>query len=549
MKYNPTKKDLWFLPLGGSGEIGMNLNLYGHDNEWIMVDLGITFGDRLGVDVITPDPAFIAERRDALAGIIITHAHEDHVGAVPYLWQHLQCPVYATPFTASILRQKLKDISWGKKVPVIEVPLSSTVQVGKFSVEFITLTHSIPEPNALAITTPLGTILHTGDWKIDSSPFVGEVTDHKRLKALGDKGILAMVCDSTNVLNEGSSGSEEGVREELTDLIRRHPDGRVAVACFASNVARLETAALAARANGRQPVLVGRSLIRMEEAARQNGYLMDIPHFLNEETAEGLPRDKLLLIATGSQGEPRSALSRIASGQHPAIELEAGDTVIFSSRMIPGNERSISALQNRLVLKGVKVITAHEEDIHVSGHPAQDELRQMYEWVRPKILVPVHGEARHLQAHAVFGLECGIAQSITPENGTLIRLAPGSPEIIDNVPTGRKGFDGNRLIPMDSLMLRDRYRLSIQGTIVVTIALDKVGQPARPMHLTMLGVAEPGEEMDNLSRDISRVIRQTLTDNHKNEEALTEALRVAIRRVVNTRLGKKPLTEVHLIQM
>lgn len=549
MKYNPTKKDLWFLPLGGSGEIGMNLNLYGHDNEWIMVDLGITFGDRLGVDIITPDPAFIAERRDSLVGIIITHAHEDHIGAVPYLWQHLQCPVYATPFTASILRQKLKDISWGKKVPIIEVPLSSTIQVGKFSVEFITLTHSIPEPNALAITTPLGTILHTGDWKIDSSPFVGEVTDHKRLKALGDKGILAMVCDSTNVLNEGSSGSEQGVREELTDLIRRHPNGRVAVACFASNVARLETAALAARANGRQPVLVGRSLIRMEEAARQNGYLTDIPRFLNEETADGLPRDRILLIATGSQGEPRSALSRIASGQHPAIELDAGDTVIFSSRMIPGNERSISALQNRLVLKGVKVITAHEEDIHVSGHPAQDELRQMYEWVRPEILVPVHGEARHLQAHAAFGLECGIAQSITPENGTLIRLAPGSPEIVDNVPTGRKGFDGNRLISMDSLMLRDRYRLSIQGTIVVTIALDKVGQPARPMHLTMLGVAEPGEEMDELSRDINRVIRQTLLDNHKNEEVLTEALRVAIRRVVNTRLGKKPLTEVHLIQV
>jgi len=549
VKYNPTKKDLWFLPLGGSGEIGMNLNLYGHDNEWIMVDLGITFGDRLGVDIITPDPAFIAERRDSLVGIIITHAHEDHIGAVPYLWQHLQCPVYATPFTASILRQKLKDISWGKKVPIIEVPLSSTIQVGKFSVEFITLTHSIPEPNALAITTPLGTILHTGDWKIDSSPFVGEVTDHKRLKALGDKGILAMVCDSTNVLNEGSSGSEQGVREELTDLIRRHPNGRVAVACFASNVARLETAALAARANGRQPVLVGRSLIRMEEAARQNGYLTDIPRFLNEETADGLPRDRILLIATGSQGEPRSALSRIASGQHPAIELDAGDTVIFSSRMIPGNERSISALQNRLVLKGVKVITAHEEDIHVSGHPAQDELRQMYEWVRPEILVPVHGEARHLQAHAAFGLECGIAQSITPENGTLIRLAPGSPEIVDNVPTGRKGFDGNRLISMDSLMLRDRYRLSIQGTIVVTIALDKVGQPARPMHLTMLGVAEPGEEMDELSRDINRVIRQTLLDNHKNEEVLTEALRVAIRRVVNTRLGKKPLTEVHLIQV
>lgn len=549
MKYKPTKKDLWFLPLGGSGEIGMNLNLYGHDEQWLMVDLGITFGDRLGVDIITPDPAFIVERKESLVGLIITHAHEDHVGAVPYLWPLLQCPVYATPFTASILRQKLKDKPWGKKVPIIEVPLSATIQVGKFSVEFITLTHSIPEPNAVAITTPLGTILHTGDWKIDANPLVGEATDHTRLTELGDQGILAMVCDSTNVFTEGESGSEEGVRNELIDLIAKHPEGRVVVACFASNVARLETAAVAARANGRQPVLVGRSLIRMEEAARQNGYLKDILPFLNEDAAQGLPRDKVLLIATGSQGEPRSALARIASGQHPAIELDAEDTVIFSSRMIPGNERSISALQNRLVLQGIKVITAHEEDIHVSGHPARDELRQMYAWVRPQILVPVHGEARHLQAQATLGLECGIPKAVIPENGTLIHLASGQPKIIDKVPTGRFGLDGDRLVPMDSLMLRDRYRLSIQGTIVVTIALDRVGQPARPIHLTMLGVAEPGAEMDEISREINRVIRQTLNEEQKNDEARAEALRIVIRRAVNTRLGKKPLIEVHLIQV
>lgn len=549
MKYKPTKKDLWFLPLGGAGEIGMNLNLFGHDGQWLMVDLGITFGDRLGVDIITPDPAFIAERKESLVGLILTHAHEDHVGAVPYLWPLLQCPVYATPFTASILRQKLKDKPWGKKVPIIEVPLSSTIQVGKFSVEFITLTHSIPEPNAVAITTPLGTILHTGDWKIDTNPLVGEVTDHSRLTELGDQGVLAMVCDSTNVFTEGTSGSEEGVRDELTSLVAKHSEGRVVIACFASNVARLETAAVAARANGRQPVLVGRSLIRMEEAARQNGYLKDIPPFLNEDAAQSLPKNKVLLIATGSQGEPRSALARIASGQHPVIDLEAEDTVIFSSRMIPGNERSISALQNRLVLQGIKVITAHEEDIHVSGHPARDELRQMYAWVRPQILVPVHGEARHLQEQATLGLESGIPKAVIPENGTLIHLASGQPKIIDKVPTGRFGLDGDRLIPMNSLMLKDRQRLSIQGTIVVTIALDRVGQPARPMHLTMLGVAEPGEEMDVLSREINKVIRQTLNEGHKNDEARAEALRIIIRRTVNTRLGKKPLTEVHLIQV
>lgn len=549
MDYIPTENDFWFLPLGGAGEIGMNLNLFAHDGQWLMVDLGITFGDRLGIEIITPDPTFIAERKESLVGLIITHAHEDHVGAVPYLWPFLECPIYATPFTASILRQKLKDKPWGKKVPIIEVPLSSTVQVGKFSVEFITLTHSIPEPNAVAITTPLGTILHTGDWKIDANPLIGDVTDHSRLIELGDQGVLAMVCDSTNVFTEGTSGSEEGVRDELTDLVRKHPEGRVVVACFASNVARLETAAIAARANGRQPVLVGRSLVRMEEAARQNGYLKDIPPFLDEDAAQGLPRDKVLLIATGSQGEPRSALARIASSQHPAIALEAEDTVIFSSRMIPGNERSISALQNRLVLQGIKIITAHEENIHVSGHPAREELRQMYSWVRPQILVPVHGEARHLQAQATLGRECGILEAVIPENGALIHLASGQPKIIDKIPTGRFGLDGDRLVPMGSFMLRDRYRLSIQGTIVVTIALDRVGQPARPIHLTMLGVAEPGKEMDEVSREINRVIRQTLNEEQKDDEARAEALRIAIRRSVNTRLGKKPLTEVHLVQI
>jgi ribonuclease J len=549
VNYKPTKNDFWFLPLGGAGEIGMNLNLFAHDGQWLMVDLGITFGDRLGIDIIAPDPSFIVERRDSLVGLIITHAHEDHVGAVPHLWPLLRCPVYATPFTASILAQKLKDKPWGKEVPIIIVPLSGTVEVGKFKVEYITLTHSIPEPNALAITTPLGTIVHTGDWKIDPSPLVGDVTDHTRLQELGDQGVLAMVCDSTNVFTEGTSGSEESVRDELTELIRQHPEGRVVVACFASNVARLETAAVAARANGRQPILVGRSLIRMEEAARQNGYLSTIPTFLKEEAAAELPRDKVLLIATGSQGEPRSALARIAASQHPTISLDAEDTVIFSSRMIPGNERSISALQNRLVLQGIKVITAHEEDIHVSGHPAQDELRQMYAWVRPQILVPVHGEARHLQAQANLGLEFGIPKAVIPENGSLIHLASGEAKIIDQVPTGRLGLDGNRLIPMESLLLKERYRLSLQGTIVVTLCFDKVGQLARPIQLTMIGVAQIGEETDNLTRDLHRVIRQTLLEGHKNEQARTESLRVAIRRAVNSRLGKKPVTEVHLTQV
>jgi ribonuclease J len=546
---NPGKDDLWFLPLGGAGEIGMNLNLYGHDGQWLMVDLGITFGDRLGIDIITPDPAFIAQRRENLAGLVITHAHEDHIGAVPYLWPLLKCPIYATPFTASVLRNKLSEKPWGNQVPIIEVPLSGTVQAGKFSVEFITLTHSIPEPNALAITTPLGTILHTGDWKIDPDPLVGAVTDQQRLTELGDRGILALVCDSTNIFVEGSSGSELSVRRNLTDLISQHPSGRVLMASFASNVARLETAAVAARANGRQPVLVGRSLIRMEEAARQNGYLKDIPKFLGEEAGACLPRNKVLLVATGSQGEPRSALARIAADQHSEIHLDSEDTVIFSSRMIPGNEKSISALQNRLVLNGVKVITSEDEDIHVSGHPARDELRQMYAWTRPKILIPVHGEARHLQAQALLGTECGIAETVIPENGSIVSLSIAKTAIIEKISTGKLGLDGNRMIPMDSAIVRERARLSVQGMVVITLVLDRAGQLARPLQAAILGVAATQEEREDIIRDISRTVRQVLEEGIRGEAERKDSLQTAIRRSINNRLGKKPVTEVHCVQL
>ncbi|HYB56146.1 MAG TPA: ribonuclease J, partial [Alphaproteobacteria bacterium] len=394
-------RELVFVPLGGAGEIGMNLNLYGFADDWVIVDLGITFADeRLpGIEVVMADPAFIVERRERLLGIVLTHAHEDHIGAVQYLWPLLRCPIYATPFTASILRRKLEEAGLAGEAAITVVPLSGRFALGPFDFEMITLTHSIPEPNALAIRTPLGTVLHTGDWKIDPDPLVGPVTDSQALRRVGEEGVLAMVCDSTNVLRSGVSGSEAELRKSLSRLVAR-VEQRVVIACFASNVARLETIAKVAEANGRQAALVGRSLWRFYEAALENGYLRSIPRFLGDAEAAYLPRDKVVLAMTGSQGEPRSALSRVVAGEHSHVTLEAGDVAIFSSRIIPGNERSIFRLQSALARLGVEIITEHEEFVHVSGHPARDELAEMYAWVRPQIAVPVHGEARHVRGEA-----------------------------------------------------------------------------------------------------------------------------------------------------
>jgi ribonuclease J len=544
----PTASDLWFLPLGGSGEIGMNLNLYGHDHEWLMVDLGITFGDRFGIDIITPDPEFIVHNRDRLVGLIITHAHEDHVGAVPYLWPLLRCPIYATKFTAEILRDKIHEFPWANEVEIIEVPLSGSVQIGKFSIEFITLTHSIPEPNALAITTPLGTVMHTGDWKIDPDPLVGGATDAQKLTSWGDKGILAMVCDSTNVFAEGVSGSEDAVRQELNILIGEHPTKRVVVACFASNVARLETAFLAAQKYNRRVCLLGRSMDRMVKAAQKSGYLKDIPTFIDTATAMNLPPHEVMIVSTGSQGEPRSALSRLSTDSHPRVKLDHRDVVFFSSRVIPGNESSISALQNNLVRKGIEIITSHEEDIHVSGHPARDELRQMYKWVRPHVLIPVHGELRHMMEQASLGLECGIPKAVVPENGTLIQVEADNPRIIDEVPVGQLGLDGTRLVPMINPMIRDRARLAVQGSIFISIAVDKNAILSKTPQITLLGVCSGKEESDRLDREIHKTIRQIINNGFQTLESLKEEIRNSARRVVNQWIGKKPVTEIHIIQ-
>ena len=446
----PGDDELVFLPLGGTGEIGMNLNLYGHAGKWLIVDLGVMFRDKSSyeLDVIMADPSFISERREDIAGLVLTHAHEDHIGAVPYLWTWLRCPIYATPFTASLVARKLREAGLAKKAKITEVPMSGKFDVGPFSIELVTLTHSIPEPNAVVIRTSLGTVVHTGDWKLDPDPLVGPTADEETLINIGESGVLATVCDSTNALVEGRSGSEADLRRSLIDIIGRF-EQRVAVGCFASNVARLETLAIAAEANGRYAALVGRSLWRMHDAARENGYLTDIPDFLTPKEAGYLPCDEVLLICTGSQGEARATLPRVAAGRHPEITLEKGDAAIFSSRIIPGNEASIRRLQTRLMQMGVDVVTAEDEFVHVSGHPAREELTQMYQWLRPHIAIPVHGEHAHLDAHAGLARECQVPNVLRIENGDMVKLAPGRAHIVSRVKSGQLGVERGQLIQLE----------------------------------------------------------------------------------------------------
>jgi ribonuclease J len=549
----PGADELLFLPLGGAGEIGMNLTLYGHAGQWLMVDLGVTFGDDAtpGIEVIMPDPSFIEDNRDRLSGLVLTHAHEDHIGAVPYLWPDLGCPIYATPFTASVLRRKLVESGIEEEAEIIEVPLSGRFKVGPFDLEFITLTHSIPEPNAVAIRTPCGTVLHTGDWKLDPDPLVGEVTDEAALKKLGAEGVLAMVCDSTNALVPGHSGSESLVRANLTEMMGRF-QGRIAVACFASNVARLESVARAAAHHDRHAALVGRSLWRINKAARETGYLADLPEFVSEHDAGFLPRDKVVLLCTGSQGEPRSALARIARGEHPAVMLEAGDAVLFSSRVIPGNDRAIGRLQNDLAKLGVEIVTERDNAIHVSGHPARDELIAMYQWVRPQIAVPVHGEYRHLAAHARLAEDCQVPQSVLSTNGDVIRLAPGPARKIGEVPSGRLGLDGKVLMSLDGEAMRLRHRMLHNGTAVATLVLDETGLLAAEPQIAIQGLLEP-DEMGEAREDAADAVRTALVKlrpaDRKSDATVKEAARLAIRKTLQNLHGKKPLTEVHLVRL
>ena len=544
---------LYFVPLGGAGEIGMNLNLYGYGGEWLILDCGVTFGDdsQPGLEVVMPDPGFIVERRDQLLGIVATHAHEDHIGAIPYLWSQLRCPVWATPFTASLLRAKLAETGFADQVKINVVPISGRFTIGSFDLELITLTHSIPEPNAVALRTPVGTVLHTGDWKFDPDPLIGPIADEAALRKLGDEGVLALIGDSTNALRPGTSGSEADLRRSLIDLIGRY-DARVAVACFASNVARLETIARAAAIHGRDVALVGRSLWRIDKAARENGYLADLPRFLTEDEVGYIPRDRVLLICTGSQGEPRSALSRIARDDHPHVVLETGDAVIFSSRIIPGNEKAINRLQNALVRLGVEIVTEEDHFVHVSGHPARDELVRMYQMVRPQIAIPVHGEARHLIAHAQLAGECQVQQPLVIQNGDMVRLAGNRAAVVDEVPVGRLASDGKGLLPLDGTTLKDRRRVTFNGTAVATLVLDRQGRAMAPPTISLIGVVEPAvadTAMPALRNALERAVDELPAGPRRDDEAVRDVLRRTLRRVLNERFGKRPIVEIHLVRI
>jgi ribonuclease J len=546
-------KALFFVPLGGTGEIGMNLNLYAYRGQWLMLDCGVTFGDdtQPGLDVVMPDPAFIVERRDRLLGIVATHAHEDHIGAIPYLWPQLQCPIWATPFTASLLRAKLSEVGLIDQVEINLVPMSGRFTIGPFELELITLTHSIPEPNAVAIRTPVGTVLHTGDWKLDPDPLIGEVTDEAALTRIGDAGVIAMIGDSTNALREGTSGSEGELRSSLTELIGRYL-GRVAVACFASNVARLWTIAHAAQANGRDVALVGRSLWRMDKAARENGYLADLPRFLTEDEAGYVPADRILMICTGSQGEPRAALSRIARDDHAHIALQAGDVVIFSSKIIPGNEKAIARLQNALVRLGVEIITENDHFVHVSGHPARAELVRMYQMVRPLVAIPVHGEARHLAAHAELARACQVGDALVIENGDVVRIDRSGARVEGRVPSGRVASDGKRLLPVDGAALQQRRRVGNQGGVVAMVIIDRAGGLAAPPQISLIGLVEADE-----IEKVSAALRDTLTGAvealprpmKRDDGSVRDTVNRALRRALNERFGKRALIDIQLVRL
>lgn len=552
-----TDNGLYFVPLGGTSEIGMNLYLYGVDGAWLMVDFGISFGDDTtpGVEILLPDPSFIEERRDDLVGLVLTHGHEDHFGAIQYLWPRLRCPIYATPFTAAFLRLKLAEAPFAQQVRIVEVPIAGRVDLGPFQIEFVSMTHSIPEPNALVIRSRFGALVHSGDWKLDPEPLVGPETASGTLQSLGEDGVLAFLCDSTNALEPGHSGSEADVGKTLTGLIGAQQH-RVVVTCFSTNVARLNSIARAAEANGRSCALIGRSLWRVHEAARGIGYI-DTPFpFLTEDEASNLPRDKTVLICTGSQGEPRSALARIAQDDHPRISLDRGDIVVFSARDIPGNEKAIARVQNALSRRGITVITADDTGldgpVHVSGHPARDELVTLYQWLRPQISVPIHGEPRHLRAHGALAHTLQVPDVVIPEDGALMRLAPGRPEIVDHVPTGRLARDGKRLIRLEGAALKSRNRMVQNGAAVVTVILDADDELAVHPQVSLLGLEDADALADTqefVADEVRAAVEGLSRSRRGDDDTVRETARVSVRRSLKASSGKRPLTEIHLVRL
>jgi ribonuclease J len=547
--FNEYNDDFLFVPLGGANEIGMNLNLYRYKGKWLIIDLGIGFaGPHLpGIDIMVPNIDAIIPYKQDIVGMVITHAHEDHVGAVPYLWPELGCPVYTTAFTAAVLKRKLVEEGLTGKIAIHEVKAGVPYDLGPFTLEMVPITHSIPEMHAVAVKTDKGTVMHTGDWKLDAAPMVGVTTDEKVLARYGDEGVLAMVCDSTNVFVEGESGSEEDVRASLTDIIRLCKE-RVVVATFSSNVARLETVIRAALSAGREVALAGQSIWRMVGAAQESGYLQDVPPFLTDKQGMEQPRDKVCFIATGCQGESRAALSRIARGEHPMIRLTPNDTVIFSSRTIPGNEINIGFIHNKLVEMGVEVINDRNGFVHVSGHPARMELERMYQLVRPKISVPVHGEARHIHEHALFARSLQVPVQIEPSNGVIINLTAEKPGIIGRVESGYLAMDGSSLIDSNSPVIRTRRKLRDDGACIASLVLDKKGDLALSPMITAPGCLDDDEDREFIA-SMAESITEMMEARGKKTKALKELVHNQLRKMIRDELGKKPVLTVHIQQV
>ena len=551
------KNELIFCPLGGSGEIGMNMNLYAYGNEgnqkWIVVDIGVTFADETipGVDLILPDPGFVIDKKDDLLGIVLTHAHEDHIGSVAHIWPNLKCKIYATPFTAALIQEKFKE----RKIDISSylniVPLNTKIKLGYFEIDFVTLTHSILEPNGLSITTPLGTILHTGDWKIDPNPLIGGNVDEKKLREIGKKGVSTMICDSTNVFSPGRAGSESDVRESLLKIMETKSK-RILVTSFASNVARMESIFYCAKKTGRSICLVGRSMQRIYKAAKKCGYLGNLIAPVEPRSAKQLSKNKILYLATGSQGEPMGAMNRIINGIHPEVFIEEGDCVIFSSKIIPGNEKKLYQLQNLIVKNNIEIITEENSFVHVSGHPNRDDLKDMYNWVKPQCIIPVHGEHRHMKEHVAFAKEMQVPKTLLIENGDIIKLLPGSrPEIIDKAPTGRMYLDGNLGVDEDSQSIKDRKNLSINGYLEITLIVSNNGKIKKPV-ISFKGI--PEEEMNEnfifeMEDEIENTCRTFSVQNKNQEKNLIDTLKQNCRKIIKTKKGKKPYTNINIARI
>ena len=551
------KEEFLFCPLGGSGEIGMNMNLFAYgkpDNQkWIMVDIGVTFADDSlpGIDLIYPDPGFIIDKKDDLLGIVLTHAHEDHIGAIAHIWPQIKCKIFSTPFTAVLIKEKFKEkrIDIGNNLKIVD--LNGTVNLNPFKIEFITLTHSILEPNGLRIETPAGVILHTGDWKVDPNPLIGGKINSDRLKEIGKEGVLAMICDSTNVFSIGKSGSELDVRKSLLNIMLRLKK-RIIVTSFASNVARMETVFDCAKKTGRQISLVGRSMHRIYKAAKQCGYLKDIIEPIDPRDAKKISREKIVYLCTGSQGEPMGAMMRISSYVHPDVFIEKDDTVIFSSKIIPGNEKKLYKLHNQLVKDGIEVISEENEFVHVSGHPNRDDLKDMYNWVKPQCVIPVHGEHRHMIEHINFAKEMQVPYPVQVENGDIVKIYPGSkPEVYDKAPSGRLYVDGNISVEEDSQSIKERKNLSSNGYMEVTILITPKGNIHKRPILSFKGLPILNEEefIYGLEEEIESTAKTFSLNSKKQEHNLIDALKIACRKYSKEKTGKKPFTNINIVKI